>query len=91
MIVSKLDDRGRLLIAKETRDKYGDEFVVVEAPGEVILLPVPKDALKALEDEGKKLPANMSISEIKKRAHERALKELTEKMQARDARRRRKR
>ena len=42
MIVSKLDDRGRLLIAKETRDKYGDEFVVVEAPGEVILLPVPK-------------------------------------------------
>ncbi len=75
MAILKLDDRGRLLLSKETRRKYGNEFAVVQAPGEIVLIPVSKNPLKALRIEGKKLPKDMSIAEIKKRAREHAMKE----------------
>lgn len=72
----KLDDRGRILIAKKIREKYGDEFMLVEAPGEIVLLPVPKDPLKDLQELGKKLPKDMSVKDLKKMAQELALKEV---------------
>lgn len=74
----KLDERGRLLLAKEIREKYGDKFFIVEALNEIVLIPIPKDPLKTLREEGKKLPKNLSIPEIKRLTREQAVKETIE-------------
>ncbi|MBI2579813.1 MAG: hypothetical protein HYW27_02835 [Candidatus Aenigmarchaeota archaeon] len=84
MQITKLDERGRLLIEKNIRDKYGDEFAVFEALGEIVLIPVPKDPLKALREEGKKLPKNMSVKELKVMARELALKEVLDEIDERE-------
>ncbi|RYJ08022.1 AbrB/MazE/SpoVT family DNA-binding domain-containing protein, partial [Halogeometricum borinquense] len=34
------DSRGRLYLSKELRDKYGEEFKIVEYRGELRLIPV---------------------------------------------------
>jgi len=91
MPITKLDDRGRLLLPKESRDRYGDEFMVVEALGEIVLIPVPKDPLKALREEGKKLPKDMSVKDLKKLAHELALKELMDEVKEHEKLRKEKR
>ena len=77
-----LDDRGRLVLDKRLRDKFGDRFTIVEALGEIVLIPVPKDPLKTLQEEGKKLPSNMSVGDLKRLARdlaeEQAVKRLKE-------------
>ncbi|MBI2674927.1 MAG: AbrB/MazE/SpoVT family DNA-binding domain-containing protein [Candidatus Aenigmarchaeota archaeon] len=78
MATLRLDDRGRLLLSKETRKKYGDEFAVVQAPGEIVLIPVPRDPLRALKQEGRRLPKGLSIAEIKRKARDHAMKEILE-------------
>lgn len=72
------DERGRILLAKDVREKYGNKFVIVKAPGELVLLPIPKNPLKALREEGKKIPKGVSVSEMKKKARDLALKEIIE-------------
>ena len=89
MYILKLDDRGRLLLAKEIRERYGDEFAVVEAPHELVLLPIPKDPLKALRAEGKKLPKGMSVHKLRKKARQLALKEILDEAKKRQLKTRR--
>lgn len=69
------DDKGRILLSKDLREQYGKEFVVVRAVDEIVLLPVPKDPLKILREEGRKLP-KVSVSELKKKARELAVNEI---------------
>ena len=71
----ELDDKGRLVIEKEIREKYGKKFELFEALGEIVLIPVPDDPVKSMEDEGKKLPKKMSVADLKVKAREIALKE----------------
>ncbi|HLC76704.1 MAG TPA: hypothetical protein VJH04_00715 [archaeon] len=81
-----LDDRGRLLLDKGLRDKYGDKFVVVEALGEIVLIPVPKDPLATLQKEGEKLPKDMSIADLKKLAGKLAVEQAIPKNPAKKKR-----
>ena len=74
MSIAKLDDRGRLLIPKSIREEYGEEFTIIESLGEIVLIPLPDDPLKTLEEEGKKLPAGTSIDDIKRQARASAVK-----------------
>ncbi|RQG92383.1 AbrB/MazE/SpoVT family DNA-binding domain-containing protein [Natrarchaeobius chitinivorans] len=46
-----LDDRGRLTLPKEVRERYGDRYHVVQLPDGVKLVPVADDPLEALRDE----------------------------------------
>ncbi len=85
----KLDERGRLLLAKEIREEYGDEFVVVRSIGELVLIPVPKDPLKALRMEGKKLPEDMSVKDLKSLARNLILKEVMDEADEREEMRKR--
>ena len=71
----ELDDKGRLVIEKEIREKYGKRFELFEALGEIVLLPVPDDPVKAMEEEGKKLPKKISVADLKAKARAIALKE----------------
>ncbi len=75
MQISKCDEKGRIYLKQEVRSRYGDRFVVLEVRGELILLPVPKDPVKDLEELGKALKGK-SMEELKASIAERARKEV---------------
>lgn len=70
------DERGRIVLAKELRDEYGERFMVVRATGEVVLVPIPADPLKDLQEIGKKIPRHLSVKDLKRMARQRALREV---------------
>jgi len=69
------DERGRVTLGKDVADKYGKKFAMVKMPGEIVLIPIPDDPLKSLQEEGKKIPAHMSVKDLKRIALEEATKE----------------
>jgi hypothetical protein len=69
------DKKGRIYLRGSVRAKYGDKFVMLEAPGELVLLPVPKDPVKDLEKLGKPLQ-HLSLREIKRIIERRARQEV---------------
>ena len=48
---TKLDDRGRLTLPKELRERYGDHYHVVDLHDGIKLVPIAEDPLNALRDE----------------------------------------
>ncbi|ELY94231.1 hypothetical protein C483_03665 [Natrialba hulunbeirensis JCM 10989] len=46
-----LDDRGRLTLPKEIRERYGDRYHIVQLHDGIKLVPVAEDPLEALRDE----------------------------------------
>ena len=69
------DTKGRIYLQESVRAKYGDKFVLLEAPGELVLLPVPKDPVKDLEELGKPLQP-LSLRAIKRIVEQRASQEV---------------
>ncbi|WP_132059466.1 AbrB/MazE/SpoVT family DNA-binding domain-containing protein [Halorussus amylolyticus] len=51
MLDARVDDRGRLTLPKEMRERYGDHYRVVEVRDGIKLIPVAEDSLNALRDE----------------------------------------
>ncbi|SEP83288.1 AbrB/MazE/SpoVT family DNA-binding domain-containing protein [Natrinema salaciae] len=68
-----LDDRGRLTLPKEVRERYGDRYHVVQLPDGVKLVPVADDPLEALRDEF--ADVKKSADELREEAREAALDE----------------
>jgi bifunctional DNA-binding transcriptional regulator/antitoxin component of YhaV-PrlF toxin-antitoxin module len=48
---ASLDDRGRLTLPKEVRERYGDRYRVVQLPDGIKLVPIADDPLGALREE----------------------------------------
>ncbi len=48
---TKLDDRGRLTLPKELRERYGDHYHLVDLHDGIKLVPIAEDPLNALRDE----------------------------------------
>lgn len=46
---SSTDERGRLYLPKHVRERYGEEYRIVELPDHVALLPVDDDPMTGLE------------------------------------------
>lgn len=46
-----LDDRGRLTLPKEMRERYGDHYHIVDLHDGIKLIPIAEDPLDALQDE----------------------------------------
>lgn len=46
-----LDDRGRLTLPKELRERYGDRYHIVRLHDGIKLIPVAENPLDALRDE----------------------------------------
>lgn len=44
------DERGRIYLPKEVRERYGEEFRVVQMPSHVALIPIDDDPLEGLRD-----------------------------------------
>ena len=53
--IYQLDSKRRITFPKDIKEKYGTAFVIVRLRDQVLLKPIPKDPLKALQKEGKKL------------------------------------
>lgn len=47
---SRTDERGRIYLPKHVRDRYGEEYRIVELPSHVVLLPIDDDPLEGLRE-----------------------------------------
>ena len=68
-----LDDRGRLTLPKEIRERYGDRCYIVELHDGIELIPIADDPLGALRDEFEDVEE--TAEELRERARETALDE----------------
>ncbi|WP_276249998.1 AbrB/MazE/SpoVT family DNA-binding domain-containing protein [Haloarcula rara] len=68
-----LDDRGRLTLPKEIRERYGDSYHVVDVHDGIKLIPVAGDPLEALRDEFDDV--DKTAAELRDRAREVSLDE----------------
>jgi bifunctional DNA-binding transcriptional regulator/antitoxin component of YhaV-PrlF toxin-antitoxin module len=68
-----LDDRGRLTLPKEIRERYGDRYHIVEMHDGIKLVPVADDPLDALRDEF--ADVDKTAEELREEAREAALDE----------------
>ncbi|MDR9381999.1 MAG: AbrB/MazE/SpoVT family DNA-binding domain-containing protein [Natronomonas sp.] len=68
-----LDDRGRLTLPKEMRERYGDRYHIVEIHDAIKLIPVADDPLDTLRDEFSGV--EKTAEELRDEAREAALDE----------------
>jgi bifunctional DNA-binding transcriptional regulator/antitoxin component of YhaV-PrlF toxin-antitoxin module len=68
-----LDDRGRLTLPKDIRERYGDRYHIVKLPDGLKLIPVADDPLEALRDEFSDVDKSADV--LREEAREGALDE----------------
>jgi bifunctional DNA-binding transcriptional regulator/antitoxin component of YhaV-PrlF toxin-antitoxin module len=68
-----LDDRGRLTLPKDVRERYGDRYHIVKLPDGLKLIPVADDPLEALRDEFSDVDKSADV--LREEAREGALDE----------------
>ena len=68
-----LDERGRLTLPKEIRERYGDHYYIAELHDGIKLIPVAEDPLDALRDEFEDV--RRTAGELREEAREAALDE----------------
>lgn len=75
--IAKTDEKARICVSKEVVKTYGDKFIIVRAPKEIVLLPVPKEPIKELQVLGRKAGIyKIPIQKIKEIIAGEALKEV---------------
>lgn len=67
--ITVVDSKRRILLPKDIVENYGSKFVLVRFPDEILLRPLPKDPLKALCEEGRKLKG-VTLKQFKKEVEE---------------------
>jgi len=75
------DERGRLTLGRDVTERFGKRFHVVVMPREIVLVPISKDPLKSLKEEGKKLPEGLSLADTMRLAEELGAREARESYQ----------
>jgi bifunctional DNA-binding transcriptional regulator/antitoxin component of YhaV-PrlF toxin-antitoxin module len=79
------DERGRLYLPKDVRERFGEEYRVVELPDYVALFPVADDPIAAVEEavgdelEGKR------VDELQREARRRGHNEIAREWDEHDA------
>lgn len=72
------DDKGRVQLTKEDRDRYGDRFIVVRTGRGLWFYPVHGDPVEELAKLGRSLP-EMTLPEFRKAIYEQALRDASSK------------
>ncbi|ELY70879.1 AbrB/MazE/SpoVT family DNA-binding domain-containing protein [Natrinema versiforme] len=67
---AEADDRGRIVIPHEIRERHGDRYRVVELDDRVELIPLNDDPIEGLRDAVGDAFDGTSIDEIKREARE---------------------
>lgn len=68
-----LDDRGRLTLPKEVRERYGENYHLVQLHDGIKLVPIAEDPLEALRDEFEDV--DKSATELREETREETLEE----------------
>ena len=68
----RTDDRGRVTIPKEVRDRYGDRYRLVELDSGIELVPIPDDPLAQLRAAATDELREASLSDLEAAADEEA-------------------
>jgi bifunctional DNA-binding transcriptional regulator/antitoxin component of YhaV-PrlF toxin-antitoxin module len=66
------DERGRLYLPKELRERYGQTYHVLEYEDHIELIPVSDDPLKSLRENVGRAIEGQSIEELREAAIEQA-------------------
>lgn len=66
------DDRGRLYLSKDIRERHGERFHVVEYSDHIELIPIDDDPLEGLRDAVGDAFEGKSVEELRDEARERA-------------------
>ena len=74
-ITTKCDQKGRLYLCEAIRDRYGEEFVLIELPDGLLLRRVPEDPVADLEKLGSELEEE-TVEELKRAIEEQAEEEV---------------
>lgn len=69
------DDRGRLYLPKDLREKHGERFRVLDLPSRVILIPIDDDPLEAAREAMSDRFAGRSLEAIREDILEAAVNE----------------
>lgn len=69
---AEADDRGRIVIPHEIREKHGDRYRVVELKDRIELIPLKEDPIEGLRDAVGDAFDEKSIEEIKRESRESA-------------------
>lgn len=71
------DERGRVVLPREARARYGEEFYVVLTKSEVVLIPVSKRPVEELGELGKSAGIERyGLKRLKRELRKQALKEV---------------
>ncbi len=75
---AEADDRGRIVIPHEIREKHGDRYRVVELDDRVELIPLKDDPIEGFRDAVGDAFDEKSIAEIKREARDAAREDAIE-------------
>jgi bifunctional DNA-binding transcriptional regulator/antitoxin component of YhaV-PrlF toxin-antitoxin module len=74
----RADDRGRVTIPKEVRDRYGDQYRLVELDSGIKLVPIPDDPLQELRAAATDELRAASLGDLEAAASEEAREQASE-------------
>lgn len=86
-MATETDDRGRLYLSKELRERHGERFRVVDLPTRIVLVPVDEDPLQAVRDAVGDTFQGKSVAELKREARDSARDDVEAEIRERDERR----
>lgn len=64
------DERGRLYLPKDVRERFGETYRVVELPSHVALFPVDDDPLEGVQDAVGDALENERVDELKEQTRQ---------------------
>jgi len=74
----RTDERGRVTIPKEVRDRYGEKFRLVELDSGIKLVPIPNDPLAELRAAASDELREASLDDLEEAACEEAREQASE-------------
>lgn len=74
----RTDERGRVTIPKEIRDRYGEKFRLVELDSGIKLVPIPDDPLAELRAAASDELREASLDDLEEAAREQAREQASE-------------
>lgn len=77
------DERGRIYLPKDVRDRFGDRYRIVELPSHVALFPVDEDPLDGLRAAVGDAFEGKDVAELKEEAREGISREVREEAENR--------